>query len=178
MKEQIIAKSYAQAAIVLGKEKKFEIAKEFTKLQELINGSNDLENVLFLDVFTIDEKKNVFNALAGKAGLNSIVSHFVDYLIQEKRIGLLPMIYKELIVLDDHEKGFLRGTIEGSEASLDQAILAQIKTALKNKIGKEADITYVQNKNLTAGYKITVEDYQLDATVDHQLDEFKNSIVL
>lgn len=178
MKEQIIAKSYAQAAIALGKEKKIEIAKEFTKLQEMINSSNDFENVLFLDVFTIEEKKKVFSALADKAGVNTIVASFVDYLIQEKRIGLLPLIYKELIVLDDHDKGFLRGTIEGADAQLDQTVLNQIKSALKSKIGKDAEMTYVQNKNLTAGYKITVEDFQLDATVDHQLDEFKNSIVL
>ncbi len=178
MKEQIVAKAYAQAIIDLGQEKKIDTASELTKFQEVINSSNDLENVMFLEVFTIEEKKDIFASISKKLQLNSIVNNFIDYLIDVKRIGLLPLIYKEVMVLDDYEKGFIRGTIEGADKEIDTALLTQIKSFLKNKVGKNPELTYVQNANVTAGFKITVDDFQVDATVDNQLEQFKNSIVL
>lgn len=178
MKEQIVAKAYAQAIIDLGQEKKIDTAGELTNLQETINTSNDLENVLFLDVFTIEEKQKVFEAISKKLNLNQVVHNFVDYLIQSKRIGILPLIYKEVIILDDYEKGFIRGTVEGAEKDIDVAFMNQIKAFLKTKIGKNPELQYVQNNNLTAGFKITVDDFQLDATIDNQLEQFKNSILL
>ena len=51
MKESNIAKVYASTFIELGKENNVDVAKELTTLTEVINLSNDLENVLFLDVF-------------------------------------------------------------------------------------------------------------------------------
>ena len=61
MKEQIIAKAYAQSIVELGSELKLDLVKELTTLTETINKSNDLETLLFLDVFTADEKLNVLN---------------------------------------------------------------------------------------------------------------------
>ena len=56
MKEQNIAKVYAHSFLQLATEHNFNVADELTKLTEVINTSNDLENVLFLDVFTTEEK--------------------------------------------------------------------------------------------------------------------------
>ena len=56
MKDKIIAKVYAKTFTELAKDNNVDIAKELTSLQEVINASNDLENVLFLEVFTEEEK--------------------------------------------------------------------------------------------------------------------------
>lgn len=177
MKEQIIAKSYAKAAIQIGNENKVDFAKELTKFQEVINSSNDLENVLFLDVFSVDEKLDVIKKITKAINLPNVVENFIFYIIDVKRISLLPMIYKEIIVLDDHEKGFLRGNIEGSDATIDENSLKQIKSFLLKKLEKETNLTYKQNPSLTAGFRVTIEDFQLDATIDNQLNNLKQSII-
>jgi F-type H+-transporting ATPase subunit delta len=61
VKEQNVAKAYATAMYDLAKEKGVDIATELIKLNELINKNNNLENVLFLDVFTPEEKTAVMN---------------------------------------------------------------------------------------------------------------------
>ena len=38
-------------------------------------------------------------------------------------------------------------------------------------------VSYKKNENITAGFKVTVEDLQLDATVDNQLRHFKSSVL-
>jgi F-type H+-transporting ATPase subunit delta len=177
MKEQIIAKAYAQSIVELSEELKLDLAKELTMLSEVINASNDLETLLFLDVFTVEEKLSVLNTVMDKLNLSQITKNFLHFLIQEKRIGLMPMIFKNVIVIDDHKKGFLRGTIEGSEDSIPADVKEKLKSYLQQKLGKETILEYIKNENVSAGYKVTVEDLQLDASLENQLEKFKESVL-
>ena len=73
MKDKIIAKVYATTFIELGKADGVNVAEEIISLTEVINSSNDLENVLFLDVFTVEEKEAVFTAISDKIKLSKII---------------------------------------------------------------------------------------------------------
>jgi F-type H+-transporting ATPase subunit delta len=177
MKEQSVAKVYAKSLLEIGDEQKVKIADELTALTEVINKSNELENVLFMDVFTLDEKQTVFSEVAKKINLSPLTTNAIKYLINEKRIGILPLIFKEIIVIDDERKGFIKGTIEGSDHQIDPVFKEKITSYLNKKTGRETQLEYIQNNNISAGYKVTVEDLQLDASLDHQLEQFKQSIL-
>jgi F-type H+-transporting ATPase subunit delta len=177
MREQAVARVYAKSLLELGDDNKINIADELTNLTEVINKSNELENVMFLELFTLEEKKAVFGEVSQKLNLSPITHHAIMYLIDEKRIGVLPMIIKEVIVMDDERRGFMKGTIEGTDAQVDPAFKSKIESFLKNKLGREPHLDYVQNTNMSAGYKVTVEDLQLDASLDNQLEQFKQSIL-
>lgn len=177
MKEQIVAKAYAQSIVELGVELKLDLVSELTKLTEAINKSNDFENLLFLDVFTAEEKLSVLNDVMGKLGLSPVTVNFMQFLVLEKRIGLMPVIFKNVIVIDDHNKGFLRGTIEGSEETIPAEVKDKLKSYLKEKLGKEPILEYKKSEGVTAGYRVTVEDLQLDASLENQLDKFKDSVL-
>jgi len=177
VKEQIISKAYAQSLVELSEELKLDLAKELTTLTESINSNNNFETLLFLDVFTNEEKWSVLEIVTSKLGLSGVMKNFLHFLIQEKRIGLLPMIFKDVIVIDDHKKGFLRGVIEGREEQLSDEVKNKLKAYLQNKLGKEAVLTYQQTDSVSAGYRVTVEDLQLDASLDHQLENFKDSVL-
>ena len=177
MKEQIIAKAYAQSIVELGSELKLDLVSELTTLTEAINKNNDLETLLFLEVFTAEEKLSVINEIMKRMNLSQITINFMQFLIQEQRIGLMPMIFKNVIVIDDHKKGFLRGTIEGSEETIPEEIKEKLKKYLQNKLGREAILEYKKSGNVTAGYRVTVEDLQLDASLENQLEKFKDSVL-
>ena len=178
MKEQNTAKVYARSLVEIAKEKNIDIASEIITLTETINSSNDLENVLFLDVFTNDEKMTVLEDISKSLKLSKEVSESLNYLIQEKRINLLPLISKEIIVMDDEDKGFLKGTIEGSSDSISDEQMSKLTSQMKKFISnKEMKLEYKKNEDLTAGYRLTVDDMQLDASVDTQFERFKNSVL-
>ena len=80
-------------------------------------------------------------------------------------------------MIDDERRGFIKGTIEGGDTQIDPAFQAKIETFLKAKLGKVPTLNYVQNTNVSAGYKVTVNDLQLDASLDNQLNQFKQSIL-
>lgn len=178
MKEKIIAKVYANTFIELGKDQDVDVAKEMTTFSETISASNDLENLLFLDIFTNEEKSDVFKKVAEKLSLSKTMIAAVLYLIEEKRIGLFPMIFKEVIIVDDETKGFMRGTIEGRTQEIDAGLKERLITKLEKELhGKKPILEYAQNEEITSGYKVTVGDLQIDATVDNQLESFRNSVL-
>jgi F-type H+-transporting ATPase subunit delta len=178
MKDKIIAKIYEKNLTELAKENNIDVAKELTSLQEVINASNDLENVLFLEVFAEEEKSDIFKVIAEKINLSKIITATIQYLISEKRINLFPLIYKEVMVADDYEKGFMRGTIEGNSDTIDEAYKEKLVNHLKASLdGKTAVLDYKKNDGITAGYKVTVGDFQLDATIDNQLQSFRDSVL-
>jgi len=177
MKEQVVAKIYAQALTELGEKNKIEVCEELTRLQLSINESNHLENLLFLEVFTVDEKKVVLSEIAKRLKLSSIVTNFLIYLVEQRRINVLPLIYKDLVVIDDGKRGFMKGTIEGSEENVDPAIQNRLMNYLKEKVGKNIELIYVQNTDIAAGHRVTVGDLQLDATLENQLNKFKQDII-
>lgn len=177
MREQIIAKAYAQSIIDLAKAEGVDVATEMTKFNEVINENNKLENVFFLDVFTAEEKSAVAADIFGKMKISNIFKKFFMFLIQEKRLALFPLIFKEVIVIDDHNRGFLRGTIEGAGADVPADFKQKMQTYLEGKLGRKCDLEYKQTDKITAGFKVTVEDLQLDASLDNQLNKLKNSII-
>lgn len=177
MKEQIIAKAYAQSIVELATDLKQDLVGELTKLTEVINKSNDLETLLFLDVFTNEEKLSVLNDVMKKLNLSQTTVNFMNFLVEQKRIGLMPVIFKNVIVIDDHNKGFLRGTIEGSEESIPAEVKEKLKAYLQQKLGKEAVLEYKKSATVTAGYRVKVEDLMLDASLENQLDQFKAEIL-
>lgn len=177
MKEAIVARAYAQSIYQLGEESNIAITDELTKLTEVINENNDLETVLFLDVFTPEEKGAVLNDVLGRMNVSSLLKNAISFLMAEKRIGLLPLIFKEMVVLDDHKKGFMRGVIEGREDQIDPEFEKKIHAFLKEKLGTSPKLTYQKNEKVTAGFRVTVEDLQLDATIDNQLNKLKSEIL-
>lgn len=177
MKEALVARAYAQSIYQLGEEQNIDVTAEMTKLTEVINEYNDLETVMFLDVFTIEEKQAVMKDVLAKLGLSSLVNNVISFLMEEKRLNILPLIFKEMVVLDDHKKGFMRGVIEGREDQMDKGFEEKIFSFLKEKLGTEPVLTYKKNEKVTAGYRVTVEDLQLDATLDNQLKQLKSEIL-
>ena len=76
MKPQIIAKVYAKSIMELAGEN-IDAAKELTDFNLLINECNDLENVLFSEVFTMDEKKDVLSLILQKLKLSDLTNKFL-----------------------------------------------------------------------------------------------------
>ncbi len=177
MKEKEISKVYAQALRSIGKESNIDVTNELVKFNSALNTSNELEQIMFLDAFSDGEKLGVFESLSSKLNLNNTVSNFIKYLINEKRISLINQIYKEVVVIEDEEKGFLNGTVEGFGNSIDDSTKQKLISHLEKKLNKKINLEYKKNEKITAGYRVAVGDYLMDATLDNQFEEFKKTIM-
>lgn len=80
--------------------------------------------------------------------------------------------------MDDDAKGFLKGTIEGDADSISDADKAKLVSKIKEYIkDKEMKFEYKKSEKLTAGYKLTINDMQVDASIDKQFDILKDTIL-
>ena len=173
MQYNTVSKAYAKSLYQLGKEQNVPVTEQLITLNEAINGSSHLENVLFMDIFTIDEKISVAEAIVRRLKLNQLIKSFLIFLIGEKRIHLFPVIFKDIVCMDDHEKGFLRGTLEGPDSKMDAGFLKKIKSYLEKELNKKIHLEYEQRPEMLAGCRVTVEDFQIDASLDKQLDRLR-----
>lgn len=171
MKEQQIAKIYAQAFRQLSKEKNVKITDELASFVQLLNDVTDLENILFLPTFSNEEKSGVLEDVLSKIGLSELCQTLLRMLQKERRMGVLPMIYKEMIVQEDDEKGFLKGIAQGADSEANQELIENLKTIVAKKTGKKIELNYQQASNISAGMRVTVGDYQIDGTLDSQLEK-------
>ena len=178
MKYNIVSKAYAKSLYQLGKEQNVDVTKELVTLNKAINGNNHFENILFMDVFTIDEKISVIEAVGQRLKLNQLIKSFLKFLIREKRIHLFPLVFKDIVSIDDHEKGFLRGTVEGADSKMDAVFLKKIYTYLEKELGKKVHLEYRKKPEILAGCRVTVEDFQIDASLDKQLDRLRQESTL
>ncbi len=177
MKEQVIAKTYAQAIRSISKDEGFDAVAELVKFNSAVNVSTDLEQVLFLEAFSEEEKTGVLEDLSKKLGIHQTVQNFMKYLVNEKRMSLINMIYKEVVIMDDDEKGFLKGSIQGATDSIDEETKKKIIEHLEKKLNKKVNLSYEKNEKITAGYRVSAGDYLMDASLDNQFDEFKKTIM-
>lgn len=177
MKEEKLALAYAKSICQLCEESNIDVATELGKIDDLITNNNDLENLLFLDIFTIDEKKEVLDVILKRLETPKILVNFFNYLLTERRMGLFPMVYKEVIIADDIKKGIIKATVEGATESLEKDFEKIISSYLKKETGKEAELSYRQSDRILAGHKVTFDDMQLDASLLKQLESFKKSVI-
>ena len=178
MKYNTVSTAYAKSLYQLGKEKSVAVTEDLMKLDETIKANEYFESVLFMDVFTMEEKIGVVEAVIHRLNLHSLIKSFLIFLIREKRIHIFPLVFKDIIGIDDHEKGVLRGTLEGAEGKIDAASLEKIKNYLEKELNKKVHLDYVKKSEMVAGYRITVEDFQLDASLDKQLDRLRQGNLL
>ena len=56
---------------------------------------------------------------------------------------------------------------------MDQGFLKKIKAYLEKELNKKIHLDYIRKPEMLAGYRMTVEDFQLDASLDKQLDRLR-----
>ena len=177
MKNEAISKSYALALLEISEESKVDVKKDLDLIWNLIRENSDLESLLFMDVFSVDERKNVMDDIFNKLELSDLTKNFCVFLIENKRFNFFPSIYTSLTMQKDLSDGFITGVVEGSESDPDSDVLEKLKSHIEKELKQIAKLEYKQNKNITAGYKITCGDLQLDATLENQFDRLRKDIL-
>jgi F-type H+-transporting ATPase subunit delta len=177
MKNETISRSYALALLEISNESKIDVKLDLDKVWTLIRESSEFEALLFMDVFSIEERKSVLASVFEKVELESLTKNFILFLIENKRFSLFPSIYTRLTMEKDLADGFITGVVEGSEEDPDNEVIEKLKTHIEKELKQIAKLEYKQNSQITTGYKITCGDLQLDATLENQFDRLRKDIL-
>lgn len=177
MRGRAAARSWARALFDLGRESRFDPAGEVGRVVGLADGCPEFGSLLFLDVFTPEEKGRVLGECAPRIPIGRTTERFLSLLFLSRRARLLPLIQEELLRLGDLAGGRARGTIEGRDEAPDPALAARLKDVLGKGLRRDVEFVYKRTGRVAAGYRVTVEDLMLDASLDRQLDDFTKSVL-
>ncbi len=177
MKNMAIARRYAKALLLIGKEDGQAEAyrEELNGFSELLEKEKALEQVISNPLFDAASRKKVLQAIIEKLDMSRVMRTFLLLLFEKGRIGFLSSINEFYQKLADELKGIARASLI-SATELSSETVEKIQTALSKKMGKEIVLDVEQDPALIGGIVTRIGDYVIDGSVRTQLSNMKESL--
>jgi len=176
MNDSRLASRYARALFLLAKERnQVEIVKQdLSKLTSLLTDSPEFKWILESPVIMSSEKERVVeSALSGV--VEPITLQFLRLLIHHRREGHLSSICRMFTELYKTDQGILDAMVE-SAIPVDVKFLDGLKKRLEESSHRKIDMKTETNEALIGGFILTLEDQQLDASVQSKLKRIKQEL--
>ena len=112
---------------------------------------------------------------AFKSPLNPEVRNFINMLIENGRLTLLPEIAAQFHELKNAQEGAADAQIS-SAFELSDAQVKEIIAALEKKFGRKLNPSVTVNKSLIGGVRVVVGDEVLDTSVSAKLQKMHDAL--
>lgn len=178
MISQSIAKKYARGLFAVGeKDGKYRAYyEELDTILRYFKEEQKLGNALMLPITEMRKRKELLGDVMRAFGASLPLANVFSMLLENNRMGYLPMIkdvYGELI---DEKEGRVRGTLL-SAYPLDDSTKLRIEDALKEKMHKKVILTATEDKTLMGGVKVVIKGTIIDGSAKRQLELLKENIL-
>lgn len=144
-------------------------------LASTINSSVELSKALSSPLYSIEEKKNVLDALSSKLGLSDLAIRFLGVVAENRRAGDLPEIIKAFAERLALHRGMTRVVARSAqELSAEQA--KQLTSTVSAALGRDVDVELEVDPALIGGLQLRVGSRLIDASLRTKLDDLTNAM--
>ncbi len=177
MKNLAIARRYAKALLLIGKEdgQAQTYRDELETVTLLIAREKPLEEVLLNPLYDANSRKQILQTVIEKMELSQTMASFLLFLFDKGRFGFLNDINAFYQKLADGLKGIARASLV-SAVELSSDMVEKIRSALSQKTGKEVVLEVEQDPSLIGGIVTRIGDLVLDGSVKTQLLNMRESL--
>jgi len=169
-----VAERYASSLFELALEAKSEaaVAEDLTRLESLIDSSEDLKRLIVSPVFSADDQFKAISAIADKAGFDGLVGNFLRVVARNRRLFAVPGIIRAYRVIEARHRGEVSADVTSAHAlSTEQE--TELKAALKSVTGKDVAIHVTVDPSIMAGLIVKVGSRQIDTSLRSKLSTLK-----
>lgn len=173
MKNQKLAKRYAYSLLSLATEQnKAEVVySNMNDIGQLIDESKELEVILKSPIIKAYQKINILKKiLDGK--IDILTEKFIELLIKNSREVHLHEVVFSFVDLFDKQKDIKTAYIT-TATPLNEENLTRLKEITQAIKAETVNIVQRIDENLIGGFKINVDDYQIDASVQSKLKDLE-----
>jgi len=110
-----------------------------------------------------------------KSELPQAVRNFVELLVANDRLLLLPIIAKQFVALKNRHEGTAQAEIT-SAFELSEAQVKELVDALETKFGLKLNPSVTVDESLIGGVRVAVGDQVLDTSVQAQLARLRDTL--
>ena len=177
MKNLSIARRYAKALLLIGKEdgQAETYRAELDGLSQLIAGEPDLGRAINNPLYNAADRRNVLEAVIQKLSLSKTIQSFLFLLFEKGRFGFLESVNAFYQKLADDLKGIARASLV-SATELGDDTVDKIRAALSRRTGKDVILDVQQNPELIGGIVTKIGDLVLDGSIRTQLVNMRESL--
>jgi F-type H+-transporting ATPase subunit delta len=134
--------------------------------------SADLRRLLASPAFTADDKRKALSAIAAKAEFNPTTIKFLGFLAANGRASALDEVTNSFVRLSAAHRGVVSAEVV-SAMKLTAAQEKGVKSALRQALGKDPEITTRVDPSILGGLKVRVGSRLFDASLRSKLDSLK-----
>ncbi len=177
MKNLAIARRYAKALLLIGKEdgQVDTYRKELDDFSALIEKEEALEQAINNPLYNADGRKKVLASVLEKLGLSVVMKSFLTLLFDKGRFAYLGSINDFYQKLADELKGIARASLV-SATELPSETVDKIRSTLSEKTGKDIILEVEQDPGLIGGIVTRIGDLVLDGSIKTQLLNMRESL--
>ena len=149
MKNLAIARRYAKALLLIGKEdgQTDRYRQELEGVANLMTQHKQLADTIANPLYNAEERKRVFQGIIAKMDLSKAMSSFLMLLFEKGRVSFIVSINDFFQMLADELKGVAKASLV-SATKLSAETIEKIRTALSKKTGKEIVLEVEQDPGL------------------------------
>lgn len=176
MKNMTIARRYAKALLLIGKEDgRTEIyRKELDGVAQLFALDNGLAQAISNPLYNASDREKVLQEVVKRLSLSRVMSSFLLVLFAKRRIGFLDKINEFYQKLADDLKGVARASMI-SAMDLSSDTVEKVRSSLSALTGKEVVLDLSVDPGLIGGVITKIEDLVLDGSIKTQLFNMRES---
>ncbi|GMQ79631.1 MAG: ATP synthase F1 subunit delta [Thermodesulfobacteriota bacterium] len=177
MKNLTIARRYAKALLIIGKEdgQAETYGDELNGFAKLMAKEKELEQAIINPLYSASGRKKVLETVIDKVGISKIVVSFLLLLFDKGRFDFLSDINKFYQKLADELKGVLQASLV-SASELSSETVEKIRTILSKRTGKDIILQVEQDPSLIGGIVSRIGDLVLDGSIKSQLLNMRESL--
>jgi F-type H+-transporting ATPase subunit delta len=177
MNESTITVRYAKALYQVGEETgKLEVLKtNIDTLITTIKESIEFKELLNSPVIKTSEKTRLFNELFSK-NFDPVIIMFFNLLAKNKREQFLYSMCLNFLQIFRDKQGIKEAIITTAQP-LEKIYSDEILKFLKKKFKLNIELTQQVNPDLIGGFKLRIDDEQIDASISSKLRKIKNELI-
>lgn len=177
MKNMAIARRYAKALMLIGKEdgQAENYREELAGFSALMEKEQALRQAITNPIYENESRRKVLSAIVEKLELSAVMKSFLLLLFEKGRFGFLGFINDYYQKLADDLKGVARASLV-SATDISSETIEKIKASLSKMTGKDIILDVDQDAGLIGGIVTKIGDLVLDGSIKTQLLNMKESL--
>ena len=177
MKQIILARRYAKALFMVGKENgAFSQYNEILRtLKDVYQAVPDIALTLANPMYPLETREKMMAGITASLPVDKPLGNFFRLLVQKKRANIIPEIAEEFSGLVDAQNNVCQGHVV-SAIALNDTILKKVRETLGQLTGKDVHLTTSIDTSIIGGIIAKVGDLVLDGSIRTQLAGLKDSI--
>jgi F-type H+-transporting ATPase subunit delta len=172
-----LAGRYANALFELARDQKTidAVSADLASLRRALETSADLSRLVRSPVFSAADHAKALTAILDKMGANALTVKFVLLLAQKRRLFVLLQIIAAYERLVARSRGETEAEVTAARA-LGDGEIAELKSVLKSKLGKEPRLHTKIDPTLLGGLVVKVGSRMIDSSLRTKLDGLRSAM--